>query len=255
MTSRIPVTLLGNPVLKMMYSAMKNKLFILLVCPALLALTCCSQQPLPNRIVNDNSFTLECDSPLYNSTDSLITFPVAGGSVQFRVVPSATSLAWGMKCDLDDNWCKYTKSVETFSVKAGENTGGQRESFFFVVIGDNQQRINVLQEYIPAIAFETDTVYVKFMGESSITALLKTNIKDNLITYSCDQTWVKNLKFSRSRFTFDVDPNEDPVDRIAKIAVEAESLKDTLVIFQDMFGKEPNPLILPTPIWSPVIDL
>lgn len=239
----------------MMYSAMKKILISLLFSSVVLALACCSQQPLPNRIVNDNSFTLECDSPLYNSTDSLITFPVVGGTVQFRVVPSATSLAWGMKCDLDDNWCKYTKAVETFTVKAGENTGGQRESFFFVVIGDNQQRINVLQEYIPAISFETDTVYVKFMGESSVTALLKTNIKDNIITYSCDQTWVKNLTFSRSRFTFDVAPNEDPVDRIAKIAVEAESLKDTLVIFQDMFGKEPNPLVLPTPIWVPVVDL
>lgn len=234
---------------------MKKILTSLIFCTAILAFACCSQQPLPNRVVNDNSFTLECDSPLYNPTDSLITFPVAGGTVQFRVIPSATSLAWGMKCDLDENWVKYTKSVETFTVKTGENTGGERESLFYVVIGDNAQKINILQEYIPAMAFENDTVHVKFMGESSIVEVIKTNIKDNLISVSCDQNWVTNLRLSRSRISFDVAANEVAEDRVAKIAIEAENLKDTLVVFQDMFGKAPNPLVLPNPIWVPVIDL
>ncbi len=239
----------------MTYDAMKKILISLIFCSAVLVLSCCSQQPLPNRIVNDNSFTLECDSPMFNPTDSLITFPVAGGSVQFRVIPSATSLAWGMKCSLDENWVKFTKSVETFTVKVGENTGGERESLFYVVIGDNAQKINILQEYIPAMDFEQDTVFVKYMGESAIVALIKTNIKDNLITCSCDQNWVQNLKLSRSRISFDVAANDLAEDRVAKIAIEAENLRDTLVVFQDMFGKAPDPLDLPTPIWVPVIDL
>lgn len=240
---------------------MKKILIPILLCAAFLSVVRCETSPFPNKIVNDNSFTLECDSPLYNSTDSLITFPVTGGQVQFRVIQATSSVAWGMKCDLDDNWCKYVKAVETFIVKAGENTGGERESFFYVVVGENSQKINVLQEYIPALAFAEDTVHVKFVGSDAelhnnpVVTPLNTNIKDKLIAVSCDQTWVTNLSVSRGKLYFKVAPNEAAEDRYAKIAIEAESLKDTLVVWQDMFGKEPNPLVLPDPIWVPVLDL
>ena len=106
-------------------------------------------------VVNNNEFTLESADARWS--DGTITFDPDGGEVTLQVVHDVTSLAWRMRCALDDAWCNYKSDADALRVIVAANPEPtSRETHFDVIIGEHTRRVNVIQRYVEAPPHETD---------------------------------------------------------------------------------------------------
>lgn len=230
---------------------MKYRLIPTLFLIAALFATAACGDDLP-VIVNDNTFTLESDSPYYSG--DYIDFPATGGSATVMVLTQASSVAWRIKTTLDDAWCAYETTDQSFKLTAGVNNSGYRESSLTVVVGENSKKLTVRQDYIPALACATDTVRIKVAG-GTFRVPLTTNIVDSKFEVTSDGDWISALSVQGGSVQFTVAENTtSPTDLTAKITVTAEGLSIVLVVVQDGTAKDPDPLILPGVYWVPVVE-
>lgn len=229
---------------------MKHRLIPALFLMAALCVAAACDDNLP-VVINDNTFTLESDSPYFSG--DFIDFPATGGSATVRVLTQASSVAWRIKTTLDDTWCAYETTENSFKLTTAANNSGYRESSLTVVVGENTRRITVRQDYIPALACETDTVRIKAVG-GTFRVPLTTNIVDSKFEVTSDGAWLSALSVTGGALQFTAAENTaSAADLTAHVTVSAEGLNVVIVVVQDGTAKEPDPLILPDIYWIPVV--
>ena len=106
-------------------------------------------------VVNNNEFTIESADARWS--DGKVTFDPEGGEVVLQIIHDVTSVAWRMRCALDDAWCTYKSDADLLKVIVAANPDPtSRETHFDVIIGEHTRRVTVVQQFIEAPPHVTD---------------------------------------------------------------------------------------------------
>lgn len=132
---------------------MKTLRYILLLSLLPVAFACSGVKK--SDVVNNNEFTIESSDPRWE--DGKLTFAPEGGEAVLHIVHDVTSVAWRMRCALDDAWCTYKSEADVLKVIVAPNPeDNSRETYFDIIIGEHTRRVTVEQRFIEAPPHVTD---------------------------------------------------------------------------------------------------
>lgn len=107
-----------------------------------------------SEVVNDNSFTIESADEHWDA--GKITFGADGGTITLNIVHDVTSVAWRMRCSLDDTWCSYSQAADQLYIAVSPNPlPVERRTGFDIIIGENISHVTVVQGFDDTPPYES----------------------------------------------------------------------------------------------------
>lgn len=96
-------------------------------------------------VVNNNEFTIFSDDARWS--DGTVTFAPEGGEIVLAIEHDVTSVAWKVRCALDDAWCGYKQDADLLRITASANAGKEaRTTHCDVIIGEHSRRVTIRQD-------------------------------------------------------------------------------------------------------------
>ena len=151
----------------------------------------------------------------------------------------------------DQQWCTcYQDETEgTWMISiAQNNTGSPRSTYIYVSCGENNQNVNVWQDYMKTLAFvKTDNTVDAAAGDYNIP--IKTNLPDAEINVELEEgcTWITAAVVHNGILTLTVLKNESTTDaRRTKVTISSGAMRDVANIEQIPLSGLPYIIPMPT---------
>lgn len=189
-------------------------------------------------IINNNDFTISSESPFL--VNDGLSFTGNTSKAVIYIATKENSLAWGIKCSLDDQWCTYAKDGKYLIVTAtNNNTQTVRQSVVTIVVGENEKEISITQDYIRKIYFiDSELTVGASGGEKSI--VFESNIDNADLLLSSDCDWITNISANNNILTFSISKHlVVDTERVGVITVAYENLSVNVTITQKALSGYP----------------
>lgn len=236
---------------------MKQKIFILitLITCTLFFVGCKDENP----EINPN-FSINSDDAEYDSQTNTITFNGDRQTIMIDVVTDDASGKWDARCPTDDLWCTFNKKQNKLVITVSDNrTNAVRNSHITVVLGKNESKINIKQDYIRNLRFASDALKIgAAVGNYSIG--IESNIKPENLTFevldengaaTTDEFWLQAGNFADGVLSFSADKNRSKTeDRAASIIAKGDGTKAEFFITQNMTWGKPYIVSLSNINWE-----
>lgn len=202
-----------------------RKLYIILA--AIFCFSCSEEL----NIHNDNKFSLHSESELFSG--NVLSFSGHSSSASILVSSSETSLAWGIKCVLDDSWCTYQKLGKELIVSVKDNNStSPRSTTFSVVIGEEHKEIEVRQDFIKYLNISQSSLNIGH-SRQDINIAVECNLDNSAVNVECESDWLSDISFENNALSFKVSRNySQDSERSATIRLSYEDMSSEIVVTQ-----------------------
>ena len=191
----------------------------------------------------NDTLTISTGEVAFNG--NTLTFEAERQTITIDVTTESNDGKWNAFCPSDDVWCSFSlRGGQMILTVALNNTNAIRSTWIEFSLGDNRQRIDVVQNYQRVLTFPGGNSTVVGASRHNETISLTTNIAStNLsasVTLPADCDWISDLVISTTALTFEISRNPSYTDtRSATISVTGDGKTTLLVVTQNALSGYP----------------